>query len=410
MDDFVRATVGWLAEYVTYSTLLVATAWIVTRSPRLSPAVREVAWRLAVLGGVVVATGTTLENTGRAVSPVEGHRVVEKVVLGVEAGGEHAVGPPALRARWSSAEPRSLAALDLRPSPAEGACAEAIQGTLGPGRLEAIRSACAPPAPAPWYALAWLWLLGAAVGLAGWLRALIEAFRLRAAALPAGPRAREMLAELDGEGWVRSLLESDRIAVPCALLGRIIVLPSHCVESMSDAELRATLAHELAHVGRRDVAWTAALRLVVALCWFQPLSRLAVVGATTAREEACDDWAVSRTGEPGALAASIYEIARSAVHPLALSASIAGGARGSTERRVRRILGGRATRSGLSQRLLVGVALALPLLVAPRLSIVPETRFAVVLNRVAVDSTVLRPGVRTDSISSLAVFVVEDGS
>jgi len=54
--DWVPPLGGWLLTYLVHSTLLLGTAWIVTRRGRLGMARRELVWRVALLGGLASAT------------------------------------------------------------------------------------------------------------------------------------------------------------------------------------------------------------------------------------------------------------------------------------------------------------------------------------------------------------------
>ena len=69
------------------------------------------------------------------------------------------------------------------------------------------------------------------------------------------------------------VLESDRIAVPVTvgLLRPKVVLPSGW-ELWSEAKLRAVLAHEGAHVARRDPLVAGLASLNRCLFWFHPLA------------------------------------------------------------------------------------------------------------------------------------------
>ena len=54
-----------------------------------------------------------------------------------------------------------------------------------------------------------------------------------------------------------------------------IVVPGQAVQGLSLAHQESLLAHELAHVLRRDPAWRLVALLVERVLFFQPLNRLA---------------------------------------------------------------------------------------------------------------------------------------
>jgi beta-lactamase regulating signal transducer with metallopeptidase domain len=96
------------------------------------------------------------------------------------------------------------------------------------------------------------------------------------------------------------LLVSSRIDVP-ALVGwrtPAILLPARALERMSQPEIEAMLAHELAHLRRWD-RWTKALGQVVrSLLFFHPVAHRLLGRLDTERELACDDVAVAACGSP----------------------------------------------------------------------------------------------------------------
>src|SRR5204863_4151691 len=88
-----------------------------------------------------------------------------------------------------------------------------------------------------------------------------------------------------------------------------IVLPARAEHELSEDELRALLAHELAHLVRGDSMWLCVSRLVCSCLAFQPLNHLARREWQRAAEFLCDRWAVRRTGTPLALARCLTEVA-----------------------------------------------------------------------------------------------------
>jgi HEAT repeat protein len=69
------------------------------------------------------------------------------------------------------------------------------------------------------------------------------------------------------------------------------------------------LAHELAHVARRDPQWLVVASGVERVLWFQPLNRVARRQIATTAEFLSDDWAVRRTGSGVALARCLAQVA-----------------------------------------------------------------------------------------------------
>jgi len=152
-----------------------------------------------------------------------------------------------------------------------------------------------PPArPLPWRPVALLlWLAGLMAGLMLDLRSLRRLRRTirRARPLATGPVPElfTQLARRLGLAHRPRLLVSDEIRTPQAvgLLRPAVLLPTAALDS-SRAELAMVLAHELIHLGRRDL-WLAWVPLLARrLFFFHPLAPLAQREHALAREAACD--------------------------------------------------------------------------------------------------------------------------
>jgi CubicO group peptidase (beta-lactamase class C family) len=91
---------------------------------------------------------------------------------------------------------------------------------------------------------------------------------------------------------------SDAVSVPVTLGFRrpFVLIPASMVNSLTEAELTAVLAHELAHVVRRDDWARLVQRGLSALSFFQPAAHYAANRIEIERELACDDWVIERTG------------------------------------------------------------------------------------------------------------------
>ena len=192
---------------------------------------------------------------------------------------------------------------------------------LTPPRRE--RGASRDPAPAapspgawpevasgwPWTASGWPWAGGGwpwaaiflavyAAGMASMLLRLVLGLwgsrRLARGARPIDGPPRRRLGALHVQ-----IRESDRVAVPVTvgLFRPTVVLPLGW-ERWPGATLRAVLAHERAHVARRDPLVAGLASLNRCLFWFHPLAwwlrrRLALTA-----EHACDEAAVRTVGAP----------------------------------------------------------------------------------------------------------------
>ena len=143
-----------------------------------------------------------------------------------------------------------------------------------------------------------VWLLGVTLALLLQLRAARRMERIWGDAKPHAPEADEVAVIRSGrlvgtEPQIRVTAELD---VPVTMAGWVprILLPAGYVALPSESR-KLVLAHECAHVARRDLllGWLPAVAEV--LFWFHPLARWAVREYGQAREEACDAAALDRT-------------------------------------------------------------------------------------------------------------------
>ena len=94
--------------------------------------------------------------------------------------------------------------------------------------------------------------------------------------------------------WRRELRRAEYLST-VALVGVLrpkIVFPARLWERVTRDELQAVLAHELAHVRRRDNLAAIFTRVVRCAFWFHPLLWLAEAQLQCERECACDDDAI----------------------------------------------------------------------------------------------------------------------
>jgi beta-lactamase regulating signal transducer with metallopeptidase domain len=154
---------------------------------------------------------------------------------------------------------------------------------------------------------AWMWLRlarrlrGRFELTGGALRAALD--RLVPSAFPRGRRIRLFVAPDLGAplsfGWLRPA----------------ICVPPRALAELSHDEQETMLAHELAHLKRRDPVWLSLAWFVERVFFFQPLNRVARAQLHDAAELLCDEWAVRRTGNRVALASCLARIAGWIVGP-----------------------------------------------------------------------------------------------
>ena len=150
-----------------------------------------------------------------------------------------------------------------------------------------------------------------------------------------------MLARLAAGTLPRVRLSaSTRVDVPIAVgvLRPEIVVPERALYQLEPAELESMLAHELAHLVRRDPAWRLITGFMQRVLFLQPLNRVAAAHLESASEVLCDDWAVERTDRPLALARCLTEVAGWVASPLGASVPAMARRGSGLGRRVRRLV------------------------------------------------------------------------
>lgn len=146
-----------------------------------------------------------------------------------------------------------------------------------------------------------------------WKLIIVRQLLQRATVLTDGPARHTLdrLCERHDLGPHISLATSSECGEPaaCGIWKPVILLPIGLEDRLSKEELKALLAHELAHIVRRDTLWLWIGRLVTSCLPFQPLNFIAVREWRQSSEYQCDDWAVERGVTAVALAKCLTHVA-----------------------------------------------------------------------------------------------------
>jgi len=169
----------------------------------------------------------------------------------------------------------------------------------------------APQRFAPFLALGWA--LGAGFLLVRLGRGYADLFRLKRQAVPA-PELRALVPLADRRDTRVAI--SAEIGTACAAgFGRpMILLPEADVRTLSRDDLARIVAHEYGHLARYDDWTNAAMQTVCAIFFFLPALALAARQVELARERACDDVAIERTGDRTAYARMLTAVVERAVY------------------------------------------------------------------------------------------------
>jgi HEAT repeat protein/beta-lactamase regulating signal transducer with metallopeptidase domain len=317
---------SWLLTYLLHSTLLLGLAWLATQRGFQAAAVRDVIWKAALVGGLATAT----LQSGLGFEPLGG-----AMALGLDGSAARQLGSSTNTLKSEPSAPDAWRGLIPSPEPA-GAAAEVSSrraaGTstiVAPGRgapeptrlIESPSRRLAEP-PGGRAAEPSDWLLSA--GIASWALIALVLTSLylvqRALAIRRiGPRRPvldvallDMLDDLRRAGRVRRairLTAAPGLTSPVALGRDEIAIPDAALTDLDGEQQRSMLAHELAHLERRDPTWLALGCLLERAFFLQPLNRLARIRLQESAEYLCDDWAVHRTGSGVSLATCLVKVA-----------------------------------------------------------------------------------------------------
>lgn len=121
--------------------------------------------------------------------------------------------------------------------------------------------------------------------------------------------ADDLTRQLEGRSVRVRLVLADRpLALTCGLRSPTILLSTWIVEHLDRRELEAVLAHELAHVARRDYLMGWLTTMLRDAFFYLPTSWIAYRQLQQEKELACDDFTVSVTQQPLALASALAKV------------------------------------------------------------------------------------------------------
>jgi beta-lactamase regulating signal transducer with metallopeptidase domain len=332
--------IAWMLTYLLHSTLLLGLAALASKPlSRWSVAAEEIVWKVALVGALLTAS------------------------LQLAAGWQPIAG------RWNLAAPVPTATVAQAPMPAAGVLSIPVRASLpsAPPLQIPVAERSAAPSAAPRFTASNLilsvWALGALVLLAASARSVLRlSRRLRSRPRVVGgtlhAQLRGLAAEAGLGGAVR-LSCSSRVPVPVALgvRRREICVPPRAVAGLTDEQQEGMLAHELAHLARRDPFWLLLAQGIACALFFQPLNWVARRRLREISEVLSDEWAVARTGRPLSLAACLAEVAGWSVGRPPLPVPGMADRPSSLGRRIRRLLDGTPSLEHPARRTWLAVAM-----------------------------------------------------
>jgi len=351
--------IAWLLTYLLHGTLLLGLAWLVSKPlSRWSVQAEETVWKLALVGALFTAT------------------------LQIAAGWEPMAG------RWNLADlaaPAVQAEETVTPLPSRS------PSVAVPVRLlvtaEVPSRFTETPAPRPRLSLPSVpalalgaWAAVALLLLAGYVRSFARlGRRLKNRPRVIGGTLHSQLRTLAAEAGFPKDVDlscTSRVPVPLALGLRRpeICVPPRALAGLTDEQQEGMLAHELAHLARRDPLWLVLSHGLACVFFFQPLNWVARRRLREISEMLSDEWAVTRTGRPLSLAGCLAEVAGWSVSRRSLPVPGMADRPSHLAQRIRRLLEGRSPESPARRIwlgaamvvLLIGIAAAAPAVSAAR--------------------------------------------
>jgi beta-lactamase regulating signal transducer with metallopeptidase domain len=216
-------------------------------------------------------------------------------------------------------------------------------------------------------ALAYAWLAGIAIAQGLLAVRLLRLRRFLRFTTPAPQDITAIVEELSGAiglGRTPQVVCAD-ISSPLVAGGRsaILVVPRTLGETHPRAEMRALLAHELAHILRRDYSRNLLHLFATSLLWWHPGAWLIYARIRHERECATDEHAVRLTGSAASLAHGLYRLAGASITTEAIA--VAAGSSGLADR-ISRIAEPRHSRNWSTiSPFLAGAFLALAAIILP---------------------------------------------
>lgn len=290
----------WILTYAVHSTILIVSVWALLKLfPKVPLRLQESLWRVALFGGLATATVALMAD----VEPLGGRLALPATLqTQVAATVPTPVIDPVVTRKITQHD-----AGDVRIT--------TVQETK-PAVVAAVASVPRKPSKWPWVV----------VGLAG-VGGLLALLRLGVGARRTEAKLRgrrdviedpilEKFFELvdtaglkkEGKRRVR-LTASPHLRSPVALMRREVVIPERAIERLTPSQQHGMIAHELAHLQRRDPQWALVTAVFEAAFVFQPLNHLARRKLQELAEFQCDDWAAKSTGGGTHLAKCLAEVA-----------------------------------------------------------------------------------------------------
>jgi Zn-dependent protease with chaperone function len=314
-ETFAAIGAAWLLTYALHSSVLIGSTWVLQRAGVIrSLRLRDLAWRGALIGGLLTATvqmgmglapwGLTLEvprpETPKVATLLRSVQPIAPVLVQLDTTNALVAGTADVETDDDAvlAETQDVQAQDEAPAAASSAPMAAV--AVPSVRVGALFFMA-------WAAASSVLLLRLAVARAR----VLDGLGLRAPVLEPKVLAQlDVLCQEAGRQDAVRLTTAEGLKSPVALGWSEICLPKAALSELDQAQQRSVLAHELAHIERKDPLWLLLGTTLEQLLFFQPLNRLARRNMQEVAEYLCDDWAAACDGSGLPIARGLASVAR----------------------------------------------------------------------------------------------------
>lgn len=376
-------------KFMIASTLLLGGVWVLEKIGVINtPDMSETAWKLAIVASFVSLLPVSLSPSNLTIpidqSIAADYGALPQVVSNPSSSEQSTSDQPAPARALPAPAPapsqlvtRRDAELVARDSERSATAAVRNRQERRPTQTTTpatVEQAVTPDAPAAisrpdrlligaWAALALIALATLAVAYSRAIKSLGN--RTRVPAEHHANRTLRALCETVDIRHVPYLSRSSDINSPVCLPRREICLPDWAFEDMDEKALDSLIAHELAHMLRRDPAMMIFTSTLSRIFFFQPLFALARRRLEDNAELAADQWAATHLSTARAVASALYTCAQKITEKRQLQWGLAmAGDKSILKQRVERLLSadgasfttaGRLKRGGLAAVLLAAV-------------------------------------------------------
>lgn len=307
MSGIALPLAAWLLTYALHSTLLLCAAALLARRVR-GEAWRETLWKAALVGGLLTATAQSVSGYR---PPVGRWTLEPAVAIQVRVAGDAA---PAVQTAAAQSAPPLASVGPIAPAePSQAATPSAPVAAPEPASnaptVSTARFSLQPLADLA--VVLWMMVAGLLMARIAWRQSRLWRM-LRGRGDVTHPAVLGMMAGLRRNAGIWRpvrLTVCPAAPTPLALGGGEICVPPRFLTELDAEQQRSALAHELAHLARRDAVWHFAVGVIEAVFFFQPLNRVARLRLRESAEFLADEWAARQTGSPLGLARCLAEVA-----------------------------------------------------------------------------------------------------